>query len=73
MACAAARAAGALGARMTGGGFGGSAIALAPLDRLSEVEAAVTDAFASRGWSEPGVFGASASTGARRVDFAPAS
>jgi galactokinase len=72
VACAAAHAAGALGARMTGGGFGGSAIALAPIDRLAEVEAAVTGAFVSRGWAEPGVFGANASTGARRVNFAPA-
>lgn len=44
---------GALGARMTGGGFGGSAVALVPLDRLAEVRTAVTDAYAERGWGTP--------------------
>ena len=42
--------AGALGARMTGAGFGGSAIALVPADSADDLEAAVTDAFASRGF-----------------------
>ena len=37
----AARAAGALGARMTGGGFGGSSIALLPVDAVDEAEQAV--------------------------------
>ncbi|WP_426592913.1 galactokinase [Cellulomonas sp. McL0617] len=39
-------AAGALGARMTGGGFGGSAIALVRADAVDEVAKAVADAFA---------------------------
>jgi galactokinase len=42
-----AREAGALGARMTGGGFGGSAVALVPADRVKVVEDAVTAAFAA--------------------------
>jgi galactokinase len=42
-----ARAAGALGARMTGGGFGGSAVALAPAGALERIHAAVTEAFAA--------------------------
>ncbi|NUP74219.1 MAG: galactokinase [Sinomonas sp.] len=45
----ASRAAGAIGARMTGGGFGGSAIALVPLERESEVREAVAAAFARLG------------------------
>ncbi len=44
---------GALGARMTGGGFGGSAVALVPTDRAAAMAAAVTEAFASRTWTEP--------------------
>ncbi|MDA0567584.1 galactokinase [Streptomonospora sp. S1-112] len=60
-------AAGARGARMTGGGFGGSAIALVPEDRLAEVERAVADAFAARGWTAPDQRVALPSPGARRL------
>jgi galactokinase len=45
--------AGALGARMTGGGFGGSAIALVPADRVDDVIGAVTTAFAAKGFVAP--------------------
>lgn len=45
--------AGAAGARMTGGGFGGSAIALVPTERVDAVRAAVRTAFAAQGWKEP--------------------
>jgi galactokinase len=48
-----ARAAGALGARMTGGGFGGSAVALVPESAVPAVEAAVTSAFARSGYADP--------------------
>ncbi|MDO7869629.1 galactokinase [Nocardioides jiangxiensis] len=44
---------GALGARMTGGGFGGSAIALVPEDLVQPSMAAVAAAYASRHWREP--------------------
>ncbi|TCJ21312.1 galactokinase [Nocardioides jejuensis] len=44
---------GALGARMTGGGFGGSAIALLPEDRVQPAMAAVASAYAGRHWREP--------------------
>jgi galactokinase len=44
---------GALGARMTGGGFGGSAIALVDADRADIVEAAATAAFAEAGLAAP--------------------
>ncbi len=47
------RPAGALGARMTGGGFGGSAVALVHEAALDEVQAAVTKAFAAAGYGAP--------------------
>ncbi|GEL94610.1 galactokinase [Cellulomonas composti] len=49
----AAREAGALGARMTGGGFGGSAIALVEQDRVDDVLAHVRAAFARAGFARP--------------------
>lgn len=52
-AVSAALGAGALGARMTGGGFGGSAIALIPAGTAPEVSAAVTGAFAEAGFHAP--------------------
>jgi galactokinase len=48
-----ARSAGALGARMTGGGFGGSAIALVEADAVERVAAAVAAAFESAGLTAP--------------------
>jgi len=60
-------AAGALGARMTGGGFGGSAIALVPHDKVPDVELAVAAAFAERGWPAPGMLTATPGPGARRL------
>jgi galactokinase len=49
----AARGAGALGARMTGGGFGGSAIALVRAGDVDAVAAAVADAFQAEGLHTP--------------------
>jgi galactokinase len=46
-------AAGALGARMTGGGFGGSAVGLVPEDAVEEVRRTVTAAFADAGLRLP--------------------
>ncbi|SDL05215.1 galactokinase [Streptomyces indicus] len=60
-------AAGALGARMTGGGFGGSAIVLVEEAAAGQVEKAVLEAFASRGLREPRVFTAVPGAGARRL------
>ena len=57
---------GALGARMTGGGFGGSAVALVPESRATSVADAVTAAFAANGWQRPVVFPVAPSAGARR-------
>jgi galactokinase len=48
-------AAGALGARMTGGGFGGSTITLVDAGLVSLVGGAITDAFATAGFAMPQV------------------
>ncbi|MFI2617846.1 galactokinase [Streptomyces sp. NPDC018584] len=61
-----ANAAGALGARMTGGGFGGSAIVLVETDDADRITASVLAAFAAAGRTAPRVFPAVASAGARR-------
>jgi galactokinase len=59
--------AGANGARMTGGGFGGSVIALAPADAAAGVAAAVAAKFAERGWQPPVIALTQPSQGARRL------
>ena len=61
-----ARAAGALAARMTGGGFGGSAIALVEADGVDAVARAVTGAFAAAGLRAPRFLAALPSEGAGR-------
>jgi len=63
----AARSAGAVGARMTGGGFGGSAIALTPLERAEDVARGAERAFADAGFRRPEIFAVTPSQGARRV------
>ncbi|MEV5597361.1 galactokinase [Streptomyces sp. NPDC052496] len=60
-------AAGALGARMTGGGFGGSAVVLAEEAGADTVAARVTEAFAAAGHTAPRIFPAVPSAGARRL------
>ncbi|MFK0228303.1 galactokinase [Streptomyces sp. NPDC090303] len=62
-----ANAAGALGARMTGGGFGGSAVVLVDAERAGAVSAAVEQAFATAGHTAPGIFPAVPAAGARRL------
>lgn len=60
-------ASGALGARMTGGGFGGCVLALVAADRVATVTAAVVAAFAAAGLDEPVTFLGRPSAGARRL------
>jgi galactokinase len=57
-------AAGALGARLTGGGFGGCALALVGTADIERIRSAVGDAFARSGWPRPTSFTASPSSGA---------
>jgi galactokinase len=59
--------AGALGARMTGGGFGGCVLALVRVDQVEPVTAAVRAAFASAGFGAPATFLGRPSAGARRL------
>ena len=66
----AALAAGAAGARMIGGGFGGSVLALVPVAHQGSgrVRDAVTGAFARRGWTAPEFLDAVPADSARQVD-----
>ncbi len=59
-------AAGALGARMTGGGFGGSVIGLVPTELVGAAGAAVTEAFADNGFTSPVLRRVSPAQGVRR-------
>jgi galactokinase len=63
----AAREAGAIGARMTGGGFGGCIIALVPGGTADPVAGHVADRFAAAGFGAPAHFVAVPSGGAARV------
>ncbi|MCW4466393.1 galactokinase [Glutamicibacter sp. MNS18] len=60
-------AAGAIGARMTGGGFGGSAIALIAVERIPAASASIRRAFAQAGYAEPSIFTVNAAEGAGRA------
>jgi len=57
---------GAIGARMTGGGFGGAAIALIPSGSVSRLQVAIDGAFAEHGFGQPVTFTVSAANGATR-------
>jgi galactokinase len=59
--------AGAAGARMTGGGFGGSVVALVPAGRAGPVRSAVTRSFTRRHWPAPRYLDVVPSDGARRI------
>jgi len=61
------RANGAIGARMTGGGFGGAAIALTPLAAEQQVRAAVVRAFSDAGYKAPEIFTVTPAEGALRI------
>jgi galactokinase len=57
---------GAIASRMTGGGFGGAAIAVISKDLLSSLQTDVTAAFAAAGFGQPKIFTVAASAGAAR-------
>ena len=58
---------GALGARMVGGGFGGSAIALIKSDSVKKCENAITKAFSEAGFKPPRFFTSLPSDGAHVI------
>jgi galactokinase len=60
----AAMAAGAVGARMTGGGFGGAAVAVVERDIVAPVTAAVEQAFVDAGFGAPHIFTVAPAAGA---------
>ncbi|GFG51449.1 galactokinase [Mycolicibacterium agri] len=60
-------AAGALGARMTGGGFGGCVIALAPEDSLDAIMSSIPTAARAAGFDKPTLIRARAAAGAGPV------
>ena len=55
---------GAIGARMTGGGFGGAAIALVPKNKVEEITSKMFEEFS--GFEKPNIFTVSAADGAKR-------
>lgn len=58
--------AGAIGARMTGGGFGGAAIALTPKALANQVSQAISAAFRDANFAQPHIFSVYADDGAGR-------
>lgn len=60
---------GAIGARMTGGGFGGAAIALIEHTLVDSATAAVREAFQAAGFTDPHVFTVRPSEGPRRESW----
>jgi galactokinase len=62
-----ARASGALGARMTGGGFGGCIIALVPAGDVERVGGEIARSLAEAGYGPPAHFAAIPSAGAQRL------
>ena len=59
--------AGAYGAKMIGGGFGGSVLALLPAERELSVRAALSESFVARGWTPPEFLEAVPAPAARRL------
>jgi len=69
VAVAASLAAGAMGARMVGGGFGGSAIALIKAEDVADTRDAVTKAFETHGFKRPRFFTSLPSAGASAARY----
>jgi galactokinase len=59
--------AGAHGAKMIGGGFGGSVLALIPAERLPSVRTALAESFIARDWTPPEFLEAIPARAARRL------
>jgi len=59
---------GALGARMTGGGFGGCAVVLCRADDLEAVTSRVESAYDTHGWTPPTTWTPEPAQGAHRLD-----
>ena len=57
---------GAYGAKMIGGGFGGSVLALIPVQREATVRSLLSETFSERGWAGPDFLAAVPSPAARR-------
>jgi len=57
---------GAIGARLTGGGFGGAAIALIDADKVANLTNAVLEKFRDKGFEKPEIFTVTADEGAKR-------
>jgi galactokinase len=57
---------GAIGARMTGGGFGGAAIALIESRKIDGLRTSLSEEFEARGYVAPEVFSVLADEGAGR-------
>ncbi|MET3720025.1 MULTISPECIES: galactokinase [unclassified Arthrobacter] len=68
LAVSAAQSLGALGARMTGGGFGGAAIALVRNHDAARIRDGIARQFARASFTAPNIFPVSASAGARREE-----
>jgi galactokinase len=51
---------------MTGGGFGGAAIALIEAERVASLTTAVLDKFRDQGFEKPEIFKVTADEGAKR-------
>jgi galactokinase len=58
---------GAYGAKMIGGGFGGSVLALISQGRARQLRSTVTDVFTDQGWTPPEFLDAMPSPAARRL------
>jgi galactokinase len=58
---------GAYGAKMIGGGFGGSVLALVPAERARTLRTALTEAFIEQGWTPPEFLDAIPSGAAHRL------